>query len=136
MTVFFKIAGELAKKFGKKSVKEYSKARRKAIAARKFDKAGNQITDKKKLNLNKVGGTEAEGRVSGSYGQKDDTALNLGTIGGGGKFDPFMKNKGGVTKAYHGRAIKQPTETKREFAMRHENHTATKGMKDYYKDII
>jgi hypothetical protein len=32
--------------------------------------------------------------------------------------------------------LKQTTETQKEFSMRHEHHTATKGMMDYYKDII
>ena len=47
---------------------------------------------------------------------------------------PSKKKK--VIKAYTGTAVKQPTETKKEFSMRHEHHTATKGMMDYYKDII
>jgi hypothetical protein len=48
---------------------------------------------------------------------------------------PKMKY-GKMVKAYTGTAVKQPTETKKEFSMRHEHHTATKGMMDYYKDII
>jgi hypothetical protein len=43
---------------------------------------------------------------------------------------------GKMVKAYTGTSVKQPTETKKEFSMRHEHHTATKGMMDYYKDII
>jgi len=43
---------------------------------------------------------------------------------------------GKMVKAYTGTAVKQPTETQKEFKMRHEHHTATKGMMDYYKDII
>jgi len=41
-----------------------------------------------------------------------------------------------MVKAYTGKAIRQPSETNKEFEMRHEYHTGTKGMKDYYKDII
>ena len=41
-----------------------------------------------------------------------------------------------VTKAYTGKAIKQPTETKKEFEMRHEEHTAAKGLSDYYKGVL
>ena len=43
---------------------------------------------------------------------------------------------GKMIKAYVGSAVRQPTETNKEFEMRHEYHTATKGMMDYYKDII
>jgi hypothetical protein len=46
------------------------------------------------------------------------------------------KKKNKVIKAYTGKAIRQPSETNKEFEMRHEYHTATKGMKDYYKDLI
>jgi len=49
------------------------------------------------------------------------------------------KNKGkikGVEKAYLGKAIKQPSETDKEFKMRHEYHTATSGMDDYIKDLL
>jgi hypothetical protein len=35
-------------------------------------------------------------RAPGSFGQKDDKSLKIGPTGGGGKFDPFMKNKGGM----------------------------------------
>ncbi len=42
----------------------------------------------------------------------------------------------GVEKAYIGKAIKQTTETKKEFEMRHQYHTETKGLMDYYKDIL
>jgi len=42
----------------------------------------------------------------------------------------------GVEKAYTGKAIKQNTETKKEFEMRHEHHTETKNLMDYYKDIL
>jgi hypothetical protein len=41
-----------------------------------------------------------------------------------------------MMKAYTGRAVRQPTETNKEFEMRHKEHTGTKGMMDYYKDII
>ena len=50
------------------------------------------------------------------------------------EYEYNKKNK--VIKAYTGKAIRQPSETNKEFKMRHEHHTATKGMKDYYKDII
>lgn len=43
---------------------------------------------------------------------------------------------GKMMKAYTGRAVRQPTETSKEFEMRHKEHTGTKGMMDYYKDII
>jgi uncharacterized protein YaaR (DUF327 family) len=43
---------------------------------------------------------------------------------------------GKIVKAYVGRAVKQPTETKKEFEMRHEYHTATKGMNEYLKDLL
>jgi hypothetical protein len=46
------------------------------------------------------------------------------------------KKRNQVIKAYKGKAIRQPSETNKEFEMRHEYHTGTKGMKDYYKDII
>ena len=46
------------------------------------------------------------------------------------------KKKNKVIKAYTGKAIRQPSETNKEFKMRHEYHTATKGMKDYYKDLV
>lgn len=46
------------------------------------------------------------------------------------------KKKNRVIEAYTGKAIKQPTETQKEFKTRHKEHTATKGMMDYYKDII
>ena len=49
---------------------------------------------------------------------------------------PKKMKYGKMVKAYTGTAVKQPTETKKEFLMRHEHHTATKGMIDYYKDII
>ena len=51
-----------------------------------------------------------------------------------GEYNYNKKNK--VIKAYTGKAIRQPSETNKEFKMRHEYHTATKNMKDYYKDII
>jgi len=41
-----------------------------------------------------------------------------------------------VKKAYTGKAIRQPTETNKEFEMRHEEHTAAKGLSDYYKGLI
>jgi len=55
-----------------------------------------------------------------------------------------MKMKGGrkvpncvpIKKAYTGTAVRQPTETNKEFEMRHEHHTAAKGLSDYYDDII
>jgi len=49
---------------------------------------------------------------------------------------PKKMKYGKMVKAYTGTAVKQTTETQKEFKMRHENHTATKGMIDYYKDII
>ena len=49
---------------------------------------------------------------------------------------PKKMKYGNMVKAYTGRAIRQPSETNKEFEMRHEYHTATKGMKDYYKDLI
>jgi hypothetical protein len=49
---------------------------------------------------------------------------------------PKKMKYGKMVKAYTGRAIKQPTETKKEFEMRHEYHTATKGMADYLKDLL
>jgi hypothetical protein len=51
-----------------------------------------------------------------------------------GEYNYKKKNK--VIEAFTGEAIRQPSETNKEFEMRHEYHTATKGMKDYYKDII
>jgi len=39
-------------------------------------------------------------------------------------------------KAYTGKAVKQPTETKKEFEMRHEYHTTYKHSKDYYKGLV
>jgi zinc D-Ala-D-Ala carboxypeptidase len=50
--------------------------------------------------------------------------------------DNKVKYKPWVIEAYTGKAIRQPSETNKEFEMRHEYHTGTKGMKDYYKDII
>jgi hypothetical protein len=41
-----------------------------------------------------------------------------------------------MLKAYTGKAIKQTTETKKEFEMRHEHHTSFKGLENYYKGLI
>jgi len=49
---------------------------------------------------------------------------------------PKKMKYGKMVKAYTGRAVKQPTETKKEFEMRHEYHTATKGMNEYLKDLL
>ena len=49
---------------------------------------------------------------------------------------PKKMKYGKMFKAYTGRAVKQSTETKKEFEMRHEYHTATKGMDEYLKDLI
>ena len=49
---------------------------------------------------------------------------------------PKKMKYGKMVKAYTGTAVKQPTETQKEFKMRHEYHTGTKGMMDYYGDII
>ena len=49
---------------------------------------------------------------------------------------PKKMKHGKMVKAYVGRAVKQPTETKKEFEMRHEYHTATKGMDEYLKDLL
>jgi hypothetical protein len=51
-----------------------------------------------------------------------------------GEYEYNKRNK--VIKAYTGKAIRQPSETNKEFEMRHKYHSGTKGMKDYYKDII
>ena len=51
-----------------------------------------------------------------------------------GEYNYKKKNK--VIEAYTGKAIRQPSETNKEFEMRHEYNTANKGMKDYYKDLI
>ena len=48
---------------------------------------------------------------------------------------PKKMSCGGM-HAYTGKAVRQPTETNKEFKMRHEYHTATKGMKDYLKDLL
>ena len=52
------------------------------------------------------------------------------------KKKPEGKKIGGMLKAYTGKAVKQSTETKKEFEMRHEHHTSYKGLSDYYKGLI
>jgi hypothetical protein len=47
-----------------------------------------------------------------------------------------LKKRKKVISAYTGKAVKQTSETQKEFKMRHEYHTGTKGMMDYYKDIV
>jgi len=49
---------------------------------------------------------------------------------------PKPTNVKTIVKAYTGKAVKQPTETKKEFEMRHEYHTTYKHSKDYYKGLV
>lgn len=49
---------------------------------------------------------------------------------------PSPTNVKTVLKAYTGKAVKQKTETKKEFEMRHEYHTSFKNLKEYYKGVI
>ena len=49
---------------------------------------------------------------------------------------PKPTNVKTIVKAYTGKAVKQTTETKKEFEMRHEHHTSYKDMQNYYRGVI
>jgi len=53
-----------------------------------------------------------------------------------GNVGPKPTNVKTMLKAYTGKAVKQTTETKKEFEMRHEHHTSFKGLENYYKGLI